>query len=461
MNAAHFFRLQSLVSSEVARLDKTLAKLRTAHFPSNVARELIDEIRATLSMQQESIRFIVEDSVFDPEGAFERLKSEHRKLIGKLRFLDAIENARTDEVPWSIIPSIERLASRLMPQQKLLTTATAQFNYAIQWYEGTAKSCSTQFPQLFLPKVHRANAFLHILIGHELFHPLLADFFIVQQLQVSPVLRGGCLKILESQGVPDDDLWGKQRLDRLIELAIRFWKRALEEVMCDLGCAAIFGPAAVFSNTLFALTQSLDERPTLEGECYPPWRYRLRAVMAHAIDTPQGKDCLQQIRIALSESSFDVDAANLDSQLQAVRNLAADSTDLADISRDSLIKLAYESVATSLPEAAKYVEAKAIVLSDLWQSTVAQVPALLRCLDARVPPGEIRTPGIRLGKPAAISAIAIAGWLFQLRTESTVASDSLSHANERLETFQTTCRLMLKAFEDSELRQRFDSEQKA
>ena len=461
MDAAHFFRLQALVSSEVARFDKTLAKLRSAHFPSNVARELIDEIRTTLLEQQESIQRIVEDFTYDADGAFERLKSEHRKMVGKLRFLDSLENARTDEVPWSIIPMVERLASRLMPQHRLLTTATAQFNYAIQWHEGIAKSRPTQFPQLFLPKVHRANAFLHILIGHELFHPLLAEFFVNQQPQVSPILRDGCLKILKSFGVADDDLWGKQRLDQLIELAIQFWRRALEEVMCDLGCAAIFGPAAVFSSTLFALTQSLDERPTLEGESYPPWRYRLRAIMAYAIDTPSGTESLNQLRAALSDNSFGADVTNLNSQLQAVRELAADSTDAAEIARDPFLKLAYESVATSLPAAAKYVKLKADVLADLWPSIVGQVPALLRCLEARVPPGEIRTPGNRLGKPAAISAIAIAGWLFQLRTESVAARDHLAVASERLETFQTTCRLLLKAFEDSELRQRFDSERKA
>lgn len=461
MDAAHFFRLQALVSSEVARFDKTLAKLRSAHFPSNVARELIDDIRVTLSEQQESICRIVEDFEHDPEGAFDRLKSEHRKMVGKLRFLDAIENARTDEVPWSIIPTIERLASRLMPKQRLLTTATAQFNYAIQWPIGIAKGRPIQFPQLFLPKVHRANAFLHLLIGHELFHPLLEEFFVAQQPHVSPVLRDGCLQILKSLGVPDDDLWGKQRLDQLIELAIQFWRRALEEVMCDLGCAAIFGPAAVFSSTLFALTQSLDERPTLEGECYPPWRYRLRTLMAYAIDTPPGKESLKQLRTALSENNLDADKSHLDTQLQAVRNLTADLADTIEIARDPFLKLAYESVATSLQIAAEYVERQASVLGDLWPTTVGQVPALLRCLDARVPPGEIRSPGYRLGKPAAVSAIAIAGWLFQLRSEFAVANNQLSVSVERQETFQTTCRLLLKAFEDSELRHQFDSAQKA
>jgi hypothetical protein len=276
MNRDHFFRLQTLVAFEIDRFRETLKRLSASHFPSAVALKLINELFSFLAESETSLANIAADFREDPEGAGSRLRSEHRKLLGKFWYLEAIEDARTECVPWSIIPSIERLAGKLITERELLATATTEFNYGIRWNEKTPTGLG-KFYILSLPRVHRANPFLHVLIGHEFIHPLLNEFFNREYKKVSVQIRDGCLQILRSQG-ETEDLFTPPRLDQLVEVTLGIWRRALEEIMCDLGCGAIFGPAALLSSSYFALSQNLDEQPSPEGQFYPPWRYRLRVL---------------------------------------------------------------------------------------------------------------------------------------------------------------------------------------
>ena len=95
-----------------------------------------------------------------------------------------------------------------------------------------------------------------------------------------------------------------------------------------------------------------------------------------------------------------------------------------------------------MEKAAKAVEFK-------WIDTVGEVPVLLRSLEMLVPPGEIRTKEREIWRPASLSAIAQAGWIYQLRKE---AQQSTS-----VDEFIRTCRLLLKAIEDSELKRQFSA----
>lgn len=451
MKPDHFYRLETLVGFEIERFAKTLKKLRASHFPSAVAIQLIDELRSALENQQAMLDRIVADYADDPEGAGNRLKSEHRKLLGKLEFLQAIENARTDEVPWSIIPSVERLARVLIPDREILTTGTAEFNYAILWNDARSPAGQSRFFLLYLPKVHRANAFLHLLIAHELFHPLLSTFFQQQIPSVLPSLRDGCLKILKNRG-EEDDLFAPSRLDQLVELVLTVWRRAMEEVMCDLGCSAIFGPAALLSTSFFAFSQNLDEPPSPEGSFYPPWRFRLRAILKYSLDSKAGAKSISQLRDALIEAGLGEDWGRLHEKIDSIRELTAVQRDTTAIDRNPYVKLAYEFVNSSLAPAWQFIESLSLKLDERWTEMIEQVSALRNSLESLVPPGEFRASSKNiLGFPAALTAIAIAGWLYQLRDE--VPTESA----ERLTKFRRTCRLILKAFEDSELKRSFST----
>lgn len=447
MNGNHFSRLQTLVEIGLDRFGKVLDRLETHHFPSPVAIELIEELRKEVNDRHSEIRIIAQDFSHDPIGAGQRLRSEHRKLLEKLQYLQAIENARTDEVPWSLIPSIERLAASLFADRRVLTTSVPDLNYQIRWNEEPPNGLR-RFFILYLPQIHRANSFLHLLIGHELFHPLLNSHLTIQASTVLPKIRQGCIDIYKAKGLPND-VFKNQRLDQLIQYVTEVWIRALTEVMCDLGSAMLFGPAAILSISAFALSQSLDERPSSQGQFYPPLRLRLRKILEFAFEHDEFKSALTSLSSDLRAIHFEADVQRLDLALDDIRQLAAPSTDMQQINSDPLLKLAYDCLQDSLADAWRFVRQKGTAIDDRWTQTVAQVPQLLTGFELLMPPGEFREQTERIGKPSQISAIANAAWIFQLRAES------LPSADERIAAFKRTCRLMLKAFEDSELKRSF------
>jgi hypothetical protein len=151
------------------------------------------------------------------------------------------------------------MAAALMPGRQLLTTCASDFNFSITWrIDRTSVAGLGVFDILELPAVHKTNAFLHVLVGHELFHPLLEDFFAVEQPTVYANLRAPCAAFIKSQQA-HGALFDAKRLDEMVEVGVRIWRRAVEELMCDMGCAVLFGPAAILAMSSWLLSGNLDE----------------------------------------------------------------------------------------------------------------------------------------------------------------------------------------------------------
>ncbi len=486
MDDSLFHQLRTLVTFEIHSFEKRLEQLRSSHYPSKVAVEFIDCLNDERKAQRSAIDQIVADHPHDPKGAGERLRSEHRRLVDKLSHLNSLKNAQTQEVPWSVVPSIERLASRLIPSNHLLTTCTPDLNYMIRWHQ-SPKSSIQRFLVLELPEIHKTNVFLHILVGHELFHPLLGDFFKKTGPSVVGRLRGPC-EVLLKEIAPTRQAQQDDRLDTVVETARYIWQRALEEVMCDMGCAAVFGPAALFASSVFHLTANLDEPPTHASQFYPPPRFRLRQVLRFAFQdwacrleqrpstVPQADsgEPLDKLWQLLGEKGLTEASNVLTEQFRIFKKEAEKQTDLEEIAKLPLVKIAYGEVAKSLDEAWEYVREKAESADLGWVATINDVPDLMKSLKLSVPPGEIREetedksdtdsseksnddakkPKKLRTRAPSLSAIAIATWLYQLNQENQMRSGS---AEDLLVQYHRSCRLMLKAFEDVELRRAYDS----
>ena len=274
MTSQQFHRVLLHSQYELDRFDVALSRLSAYQFPSEVAKDLIAIQEQESKRATAALKAIVDDYSDDPAGASSRLNSEYRKLTKRRYYLDVLEKARSDEVPWSLVPSIERLASLILPNRKILMTTTPHMNYSVNW--------SQPIVTLFLPKLHRANAFLHVLIGHELFHPAIGNFFPGEESIVSPKLRDECKKLLGMRDVPD--LFSQKRLDNILSYATEAWRRGLEELMCDMGAASLFGPAALWTISGLAASQDLDVEPSMDNQFYPPWRMRIKTVLEYVLD---------------------------------------------------------------------------------------------------------------------------------------------------------------------------------
>jgi len=459
-------RLRTLVAFELESYEGRLRSLSSSQYPSDVALRLIQHIAAEIRAQRTEIDQLVRDFRDDPERVARGLSSQHRLLINRLAYLSSLENAQTEAVPWSLVPSIERLASVLIPNKHLLSTCTYSLNYGIRWYP-VARSALQSFLLLELPAIHRTNAFLHVLVGHELFHPILNDFFEQHAPTVMARLRGSIQDLLARH--PPRQPLPERRLDKLVELGRAIWQRALEEVMCDLGCAAIFGPPALFASLAFALGSDFDEPPSPAGQFYPPPRFRFRQVLRFAFHdwggdqdvggpVEAGDDAekpLEKLCRVLNEKQFEWAVDVLRKQFGIIKKEVTKDTDLRAIHKEPLVEIAYGEVSQSLPSAWDYVQEKIDATGVAWAVAIDEIPQLLSKLEMLVPPGEISLESDPLGgRSASLSAIAIAMWVHHLRDEIPAAGLSL---DDLLKDYHRECRLMLKAFEDVELRREYDS----
>ena len=233
MKPHQFDRVLLHTRFELDRFDTALMRLEAYDFPSDVAQLSINVQKRESGKATASLAEIAADYEDDPEGAAARLVSEYRKVMGRRRVLEVVEKSRSDEVPCSLVPSVERLAASILPNRPVLVTTTPEMNYMISW----SRSADQPVVTIYLPKLHRANAFLHVLIGHELFHPAIEAFFPSERAIIKPKLRDDCKTLLESiHGKPD--LFTPTRLDAVLNYALESWERGLTELMCDMGAAA-------------------------------------------------------------------------------------------------------------------------------------------------------------------------------------------------------------------------------
>ena len=269
MKSHQFQRVMLHVRFELDRFNSTLSKLEAYEYPSDVALKLIAVQQSESANAATSLGQIADDFVDDPDGAAARLVSEFRKLMRRRRFLEVLEKARSDEVPWSLVPSVERLSTQLLPGMSVLITSSPAMDYMVSWSPGLAT--------VYLPNLHRSNGFLHVLIGHELFHPVVAEFLNRERAKAKPKLHSICQSHLKKLGF-QPDLFFQQRLDDLLNYALQQWEKGIMELMCDMGAASVFGPAVLWTLSGFAATQDMNSPPSSQFQFYPPWRMRIRVV---------------------------------------------------------------------------------------------------------------------------------------------------------------------------------------
>lgn len=437
MTPHQFKRVLLHVRYELNRYQTALQKLESCEFPSTIALTLVSQQQATCLAANADLDQIEADREDDPDGAADRLVSEFRKMVSRRRYLEVLEKARSDEVPWSLVPSIETLARQILPGYQVLITTTPDMNYMIGWGGNSVT--------IYLPRLHRANGFLHVLIGHELFHPIVTEFFVAEKPKYRPKLRDLCQQHLAKMGVPAD-LFFQQRLDALLDHATQQWEKAITELMCDMGATALFGPAAIWTLSGFAATQEMNSPPTPQSQYYPPWRMRIRVVLDFLERKLGAGDLLDQLSIQLEQVGLAEHSTALKSSVSE-EQMTFGSNDLASEPLRELSVQVYDLVEECISDAGDFVVAKASQFPKRWSETLPEIPLLLGRLMMNVPPSELIEGQKQESKAASMTGIVMACWIERLRLEK---SNQLE-----LDTFHRLCRLMLKAIEDAELKRNF------
>jgi hypothetical protein len=199
----------------------------------------------------------------------------------------------------------------------------------------------------------------------------------------------------------------------------------------------------------FSLGSNLDELPG--SDLYPPWRYRLRTSMKYGFELGSGKTANSELNSRLkSDPLLSGVAEKFDELFRLIQSEVANISDVQLLDSNALLKIAYTEVDLLLPGAWNYVESTVSSAGIGWTSCIPEIPALVHYLKLMVPPSEVRQTGQLSGSAATLSAIAIATWLSELAREM---NDKASDTD--LADYRRSCRLLLKSFEDSELKRSF------
>lgn len=352
--------------------------------------------------------------------------------------MDWLRGAQTQNVPWSFIPCIERLAHAIIPEHKLLTYCAHYYNYGISWSQ-SERLAPYQYTVLSLPRLHRTNVLWHTLIGHELFHPRCAEFINKHNQNV--------LSEIASQLRSSDELFkdlDEEGLDQFTKSIHIAWRRAMEELLCDMACAELFGPAAILSTMAFAACSPIEEMPSPENNFYPPRMFRFEVVWKNSIDLKKLSTIYTKCQKSESTNYFKQEMENF-------AKLVSLSKGAVLLKQHPLAKIAYEQVQNLLPEANKFVKTILPGTVCRWHSdkVLNQIPTLLERLEKGIPPNErildiVETAGKQKyeSESAELPAILIAGWIYETYWQNKYT------ANGEIMPYDTMSRLLLKACDD-------------
>lgn len=428
-------RLANQLQQEITAFRHTLDRLRSNEYPTSNAQDLLEQLQGDLeTIEQdagEDLRIFAEE----PDTLLDLLANQHRKVASLLQFVRYLEDARTRQVPWSLIESIENLGKRLSPGRKIITCITDEHNYRVEWFQ------DDEYPYvvLLLPRLHRLNTLWHANIGHELFHPAVGHFLNQQKPKVLRNILHGCREFFKVQEEDVPALFEQHRFDVVSAECLLIWERAVEEILCDLAGAAVFGPAALMSLFSMGITENLDLPPE-EPTYYPSWRNRFRAVRDRVLAT------CRSFRPSYSKTGNAQDYGRpYDEFLDLFETVCNDQAKGAEL--NPLAKIAYKEVERVLDSGWAFVQDR--VGESIWQTSAEDVAKLVDRLERKIPPSEIEEDDDNKNpfRPPAFESIVIAAAIYDASWQSKKASGVTN-----LIDYTAFLRLVLKGCEDAEIR---------
>jgi dCTP deaminase len=362
-----------------------------------------------------------------------------------------VESARTDRLPWQVVPSFEKLVGVLRPGAKVMLRPMWQYNYVTivsdlrevylnelieyEFYipatdveSHVVAPLGTAFHIISFPALERDNILLHSVIGHELGHLVATQLVeraktaFLERVQVD--VEAATDAELLGEGITEQSaplLYQQYRTARLTnnsKICLKFWERAMEEILADIVGASLFGPAALFSTFEVAVQSGFDLSPSPRNEYYPPWRTRIREVLtvvdgiAGLILAPTPDLFLMDVPLALLERAAalgvnrDTRSRLVKERIQTIRDVAAGTDDTAAINYDPLAKIAYRALRKFVDDATSQIKVLLGKRAFNEKQVSATLPLLVERLDAGVTPNaEHDMPSRRLSKVGLVDVL--------------------------------------------------------
>ena len=454
MSNSELTRIHHQIKTELHSFRNELKKLSVPSYPSKTGNAIIKMLTYKLNKYEGTLSKIMGDIEYEDDNIVEQ---SHQKLITKIhnplvkqdaKFLNWLYKAQTKRVPWSFVHCAEELFQQIIPDHNLLIYCENQYNYGICWSESETLSPYTYYI-LSLPGLHRTNILWHTLVGHEIFHPRCNEFIGKYNQKVLINIKNAVTAYYQKMSTNEDssDLFSeserKERIDNITNITHLAWRRATEEILSDMACVEIFGPAAILAMKAFSACSPKNDIPEPDNNFYPSWQYRFEIVWNNFIEQKLSK--LDNVYSVIKNQDI---VKCFKEDMLIVKFLIEKKEGEHSVKKHPLAKIAYQEFQNIISDAVDFVKNNTHnVLKWHDDKILNQIPKLVGRLENGIPPNESITEideqeGIYNTQPADIPAILISGWMYETYWQEKFEAD------EKIMTYKTLSRLILKACED-------------
>jgi hypothetical protein len=242
---------------------------------------------------------------------FDQYTSRQLKLLNTAlplfeHFCGFLDDSEVKKVPWSIIPSLEELFTKIKPDTQFVISPLWETNYKIyntniiehldtqllgikgllfdddQDFETKRRDFFLEYKKgvyfVFYPRTERLSVLHFPLLGHEIGHIFSTEWLnnkFVDTLNKYDINKK--IKIYIENALPPDligDLFKPQYIQRQIVEILALYKQIVSEILADIVGVYIFGHSALLSCYIFALKYDLDDFMAVP-KGYLSWRFRL------------------------------------------------------------------------------------------------------------------------------------------------------------------------------------------
>lgn len=432
-------------------LEGRVNELLSLSLGSSTARELAQELVEIAAQHNNQVKHLFSRQTLTDDRDLQHSILTHQLNLNYLtQVLENLEGAQTRRVPWSFITTAEYLSRKLLPSRKIVISSTFHSTYRIVYTAKVPQKGIERFDIIEIPSAQRTNGHLHHLVGHELFHPVVDPWVGNKAVDVSSKLLELCSEYHNT---------ANERPDVLLDRALASWKAAIKELMCDFGCAALFGPSILFSMMELGYLHGFDDLPG-SGASHPSYRHRLNAIWKHVFDSNSDSSDLQKV-IELLKDNNKLEIASLFSQWLDSFDRSIVSTTIGALAKDDFTNAVYQFIDDYLASAWEFVKENTENVGLYWANDVTEIASHYGHFAMNVPSGEIQSDEGELlsRKAGCISAIMISSWLAELRRTNDLPKPesgiSPNHfAEKSRQGASVSSRLLFKSLEDADLKRR-------
>ena len=447
------------IISNSRKVTKDIKKISTHEFGSKSSKEVLEAIHDISYAIGQGTQTLFKQIDWDDDTFRESKLRQLRRLKELIQIfsshLQFIENSKMDKIPWSLVEPLQKIASSITPNAKIVLCQQWDYNYSIytrnlfdQYHElilileefvseeifsNLEIKLKTPLYLVNFPYLEKNNILLFSLLGHEIGH-LVADKYI---RNFGPdVLGYGFRSILKE--LYEKKYKGVTPLPNYLALCTTAWKRLFEELVSDVvGCLA-FGPAMLFCMFEFSVHYDLDMIPDNSNQFYPPWRARLRIILNTISKFIHSFDNL--------ESSIFTDI-NVKNRLIQIKTIVDDKKDIDMLNDESniLINTIYKNVVERIES---YIPELLVQFKkDNFDETAFfdNINILNLRLQAGIPPNI--SDELDLNTISTIEEIINAAWKYRLSWEPKIFDEEGNFNQEYVNTRKNLNKLTIKAIE--------------